>query len=283
MLGSTTAVVLAGGLVEEQHGRLVACSSTGRVGARRNSFLVSPWIVFMQNTSCRRLRVLHTADLHLGWEQALAEPPRATTLDVLERVVAAACDELVRLVIFAGDLFDSNRVSDHTLRRALALLAKLQVPIVILPGNHDCYTEDCVYRRFDWRRALPQAYVIKSGSGELLRFPALDLAVWGKAHTSYDDCSPLAGLPERGAERWQIAAAHGHLVRSRYDLIHSYRIHPSEIAGTERDYVALGHWDEMVDASAGAVTAAYSGSPAHTGEVLVLELDGDVNYRRKPI
>jgi hypothetical protein len=68
-------------------------------------------------------------------------------------------------------------------------------------------------------------------------------------------------MPPRGAQPWQVALAHGHLVRYPDDQHRSYLITSEEIASSDRDYIALGHWDVQHDASAGDVTAWYSGSP----------------------
>ena len=57
-----------------------------------------------------------------------------------------------------------------------------------------------------------------------------------------------------------------------------YLITPEEIAASERDYVALGHWDVPHDMSAGAVTAAYSGSASRYRVCALVTLstaDGD--------
>ncbi|HXG41427.1 MAG TPA: hypothetical protein VNL95_01740, partial [Dehalococcoidia bacterium] len=125
--------------------------------------------------------------------------------------------------------------------------------------------------------------VVRSPEGETMRLPAADLALWGRPHVDYEDCRPLAGLPQRGPERWQVAMAHGHYVRDRHDLSRSYLIFPEDIAASRRDYVALGHWDLHTDVSAGGVVAAYSGSPARTGHVLVVELGDQTRYRLRPI
>lgn len=234
----------------------------------------------------KAVRVLHTADLHLGSYDGVAGQSGGThdsALGVLERVVTAALDEDVHIVVIVGDLFDSNRMAGHLVKTAIDTLGALKIPIVVLPGNHDCYGPDSAYRRFDWARALPYLRLITSGAGEVLRFPELDLAIWGKAHTSHDDCRPLQGLPEPSAERWQIAVAHGHVVRCAQDPVYSYPIYPAEIAASKRDYVALGHWESMSDVSAGQVLAAHSGSPQRTGGVLIVELDGRPRYVRRPI
>jgi hypothetical protein len=93
----------------------------------------------------------------------------------------------------------------------------------------------------------------------------LDLDIWGRPHCSYADFRPMEHVPPRGRATWQVAMAHGHLTRGPADLQRAYPIAPAEIAGSGRDYVALGHWDVPFDASSGPVVAAYSGSPSRMG------------------
>ena len=98
-------------------------------------------------------------------------------------------------------------------------------------------------------------------AGETVTLSHLDLDIWGKPHMSFDDNRPLDGLPPRGASTWQVALAHGQLVLASGDLHRSYLITSEQIAASDRDYIALGHWDVPRDVSAGPVAASYSGSP----------------------
>jgi DNA repair exonuclease SbcCD nuclease subunit len=231
-----------------------------------------------------RVRLLHTSDLHLGaaygsWHGRDGDHG----LPLLERVAAAALDEGADVLLLVGDVFDSNRVGDDLVQGVAALLERLPLPVVFLPGNHDCYTADSVYRRLEAAYRGENVHIVRSPDGETVRLPHLDLALWGRAHVDYGDCRPLEGLPPRGPERWQVALAHGHYVRGQHDLGRSYLILPEHIAGSARDYVALGHWDLHTDVSAGGVVAAYSGSPARTGHVLLVDLGEGVRYRPRAL
>ena len=176
----------------------------------------------------------------------------------LVRLVDAAVARRVDLVVLVGDTFDHNRVGPATVSLVVDALARLSVPVVVLPGNHDPLVEGSVYDRADLPRHV---HVLRAGEGETLELAALGVEVWGRAHTSYGDSRPLAEPPPRGHQPWQVALAHGHLVRSAEDRLRSYLITSDEIAACGRDYVALGHWDVQRDVSAGGVTAWYSGSP----------------------
>ena len=60
--------------------------------------------------------------------------------------------EKVDAVLICGDLFDSNSQPRRSVERAAAELGRLverQIPVVIIPGTHDCYEAGSIYRVFD--------------------------------------------------------------------------------------------------------------------------------------
>jgi DNA repair exonuclease SbcCD nuclease subunit len=199
------------------------------------------------------LRLLHVSDLHLE------EPDDAYHVSVLADL---ATSRAAGALLIAGDFFDHGRVSDATLAAIGSALGQVRVPVVILPGNHDPFMPGSAYTRADLGANV---HVLSTPGGETWPLPQLDLDIWGRPHCSYDDFRPLEDIPPRGTATWQVALAHGHLTRGPADFRHAYPIAPAEIAGSGRDYVALGHWDMPFDASSGPVTAAYSGSPSRVG------------------
>jgi DNA repair exonuclease SbcCD nuclease subunit len=199
------------------------------------------------------LRLLHVSDLHLEGPDDAGE---VSALAVL------AADRAASVLLIVGDFFDHGRVSAATLAAVAGALGQVSVPVVILPGNHDPFLPGSPYTRADLGANV---HVLAAPGGETWSPAGLDLDIWGRPHCSYDDFRPLADIPPRGRATWQVALAHGHLTRGPADFRHAYPVSPEEIAGSGRDYVALGHWDMPFDASSGGVTAAYSGSPSRVG------------------
>lgn len=234
-------------------------------------------------TQPRRVRLLHTSDLHLGAFVSRDDPmPRAEAeaRRALWRVVALAAAEAVDVVLIAGDLFDSPRVPDETVAFAIEALAGLTAPAVLLPGNHDHCGKGSAYVRFDFAAETRTTRVILRNAGETIRFPELGLAVWGRAHDGHSpELRPLESVPTRGPERWQVAVAHGHYVPPGETSDRHAPIYAEEIEASGRDYVALGHWDRYAPLRHGAVTACYSGSPTpspparRSGTVALVTLD----------
>lgn len=87
-----------------------------------------------------------TADLHLGLSSDSFTtdglPSKFTdTLELLREMVQAASKEKDKLLVIAGDLFDTSHPKAYVIAgvfEAFGYAQKLEVQIVVLPGNHDC-------------------------------------------------------------------------------------------------------------------------------------------------
>ncbi|MCC6381043.1 MAG: DNA repair exonuclease [Dehalococcoidia bacterium] len=219
--------------------------------------------------------VAHSSDLHLGFDV------RPAGLETLERVLLTAARAEADLLLLAGDVFDHNRLPLELLDGAARLLGDAGLPVVILPGNHDCLAPNSVYRRGGLSE--PPNVRVLGIHAESLEFAALDLQVFGRPHHDYDDMNPLADPPTRTA-RWQMAVAHGHWVTGPHDEHRSWRIYEDDLAECRADYLALGHWDRAVQVGAGPVPAYYSGSPSLAGTLNLVRLGDDgLAVRRVPI
>jgi exonuclease SbcD len=107
------------------------------------------------------LRLLHTADVHLGarhadlGEQAAAQ--RERQFAAFRATVDLAITEQVDVFLVAGDLFDSNTQPRRSVERVAAELRRLaaaKIRTVIIPGTHDVYDRSSLYRVHD-SRPLP--------------------------------------------------------------------------------------------------------------------------------
>ena len=233
-----------------------------------------------QSPSADDVLVVHTSDLHLGSEIHGGDGSGQESLAWLRAVLASA--QQAQLLLVAGDMFDNNRLSASLLEAATSLLAEANLQIVILPGNHDPLTPDSVYRRGPFADAPNVSVLGLSGRGSAI-FPEWSVEVWGRAHRSYSDMPPFADPPQR-TTRWQIALAHGHYEEAGSSPVDhawrpSWRFRSEDLAATNADYVALGHWERAVGVGGGKARAYYSGSPDLAGTVNVVRLGGDGGVR----
>ena len=90
--------------------------------------------------------LVHTSDVHVD-DGRIAAQHGGDGTGGLRAVLAYARDIKADVVLLAGDTFDNHMVTAVTIERAGRLLAEAEVPVVLLPGNHDPVTADSVYAR----------------------------------------------------------------------------------------------------------------------------------------
>jgi DNA repair exonuclease SbcCD nuclease subunit len=238
----------------------------------------------MMDRSTNEIVVVHSSDIHVDHVYT-AEIHGGDGAGGLACVLDAARGVGADVVLLAGDTFDCHRLPDELIDRAAAVIAAAEIPVVLLPGNHDPLLPDAVFHRKSMA-TLPNLFIIGATNEEAIIFPALDLEIWGRAHRDYSDMIPFETVRARQT-RWQIATAHGHYVPTPDRVTRprpSWLIGDDEIAATGADYVALGHWNAPAKVGNGAVAAYYSGSPEFAGTFNVVRLGaGGVSVTREKL
>ena len=220
------------------------------------------------------LKILHTADWHLGLRFRRAPPEQEkrltrARLEVVGRILDLADSRRVDAVLCAGDLFDEPRPDQEWWH---ALVSEFQRrswtrPVILLPGNHDPLTANSIYAPGDpFRRALP-AYVHVVDCDEFELEIGSAAVVYARPCRSHAGQSGLAAsLPPRAAgdERIRIGLIHG----QTFDLEGHQTAFPiARHAAVERglDYLAIGdtHGFREVEPDANVPTI-YPGTPEAT-------------------
>lgn len=86
------------------------------------------------------MRILHTADTHIGVRQYGLEKRRADFSRAFQRVIEIAIEERVDAVVHAGDFFDDRYPTAEDLHETLQVLFKLKeagIPFLGIVGNHE--------------------------------------------------------------------------------------------------------------------------------------------------
>jgi DNA repair exonuclease SbcCD nuclease subunit len=249
------------------------------------------------------LRLLHTADVHLGARHTdLGERAailRERQFAAFKATIDLAIAESVDLLLIAGDLFDSNTQPRRSVERVAAELgrvARASVRTVIIPGTHDVYDGASIYRSYDlaaMARAGGDWITVLTPDQPSVVFPSIDAVVHGRVFdTKRAPRSPLYGLDVSVDRRatWKIGMVHGSLLipgkTDRDEVVFT----EEEVAHTGLDYLALGHWHSAIEGRAGNVTYAYSGAPEPValdqdgaGQVLLVSCDDRGGRRRVSI
>jgi len=229
------------------------------------------------------LRLLHTADVHLGARHTdLGE--RAAVLRERQfhcfprhdrprrgREGRSGADRRrsVRLQYPAAPL-------GGTRGRGTRTSAKASIRTVIIPGTHDLYDGASIFRSYDlaaMARTTSEWIVVLTPEQPNVWLPTLDAVVHGRVfNTKRGPKSPLEGFDARADRRatWRIGMVHGALAIPGKTDGDEVVFREDEIAKTGLDYLALGHWHSAIEGRAGNVTYAYSGAP----EPVAVDQDG---------
>ena len=235
------------------------------------------------------MRFLHSSDWQLGmtrhyFDEGAQERFTQARFDAITRLAAEAKQHGCGFVVVAGDVFETNQVDRRTVLRSMDALKAFEVPVYLLPGNHDCYDPGSIYRSQVFLENRPAHVEVLTDSEP--RIPADGVEVVGATWTSKRPLTDLAVEAAAGppaADRQRVVVAHGAVdevigeVSPDPSLIRIADVE-SAIADGHLHYLALGDRHSCTNVgSSGRVW--YSGAPEPTsyretdpGVALVVDL-----------
>lgn len=239
------------------------------------------------------MKFLHTADWQLGMTRHFLQDDAQARYSAARRDAIVAIGALARetgaeFVVVAGDVFDANQLAPKVISQSLDAMRSIEVPVYLLPGNHDPLDASSVYTSALFVDECPGNVTVLDRAGSWEIRPGLEIVAvpWrSKKPTTDLTAEVLEALPADGTAR--ILLAHGAV-----DVLDPDRDNPAHIAmaglagAIQRSavhYVALG--DKHSRTAVGdSGRIWYSGSPevtnydhreADSGHVLVVDIDLD--------
>lgn len=195
------------------------------------------------------MRFIHTADLQIGARFTQfgeeAEILRAARLSTLKRVLDLAGERNVDALLIAGDMFESNQIATGLVNEAFAALAACpEIPVVILPGNHDPLDgPGCIWKREPF--ADPPAHVTVCVSRDPVQLAdaiILPVPITQKVSTK-DPSLPLVEMAATvEADKIKIGMTHGALAIEGKHRPSDQPIALNAATRAGLDYLAVGHW-----------------------------------------
>ena len=200
------------------------------------------------------ITIIHTADWQLGKQfgNIPGDPGaalRAQRVETVKAIAQLAQARQADAILVCGDAFDSNTVTDQTLRRMLDATEQFSGDWVFIPGNHDPARAASVWTRAEVLQPVQDDardnvhFLVRPEKPLILRNGALAIlpAVLERHHEADDLTAWFDDAPTPpGAIR--IGMAHGS-VRDflPIDEVHN-PIAANRAEAANLDYLALGDW-----------------------------------------
>ena len=198
------------------------------------------------------LRLVHLADLHLGYRQYQRLTPRGINqreADVAQSFTRAI-DKIIELdpelVLIAGDVFHQVRPTNTAILHAYIQFARLRAAlprtqVVMVAGNHDtprAAETGCILRLFS-----PLGIHVVEAEPRALEFPDLEVSLLAVA----DNQHQRPKLAPTGSRRWKVLVLHGEVEGMLGPFAATHEMATQEIPQDELhvphwDYIALGHY-----------------------------------------
>lgn len=218
----------------------------------------------------KSLRIVHTADLHLG--TAFAAVPeqaaglRQEQLEMLHALTVLCKQQKAHILLIAGDLFDQPHPPAALVRQVQDLLSVIpETRIFIAAGNHDPADPDSPWLCSVW----PANVHVFVGPPETVPIPDWQVCLHGLGFqtTAQIEASLDAWHPDLDPSCLHILVAHGELVGAGQGSAY-HPIHPGWLRESGMHYIALGHIHQALLPQtwpASSTWYAYSGCPMGRG------------------
>ena len=220
------------------------------------------------------IRFLHTGDWQLGmtrhfFSEGVQERFTQSRFDAIRELGRIAKQEDCQFMVVCGDVFESNLVDRKTILRAIEALKDVNVPIYLLPGNHDPLNVASVYLSTTFLERKPShVHVIEDTNPihvdegiEIIGIP------WTSKRPLQDLVAQATGQLEAAVDTMRVCVAHGMVDSFSPDLDDPALIslHSAEaaIAQNKIHYLALGDRHSLTEVGdSGCIW--YAGTPEQT-------------------
>jgi DNA repair exonuclease SbcCD nuclease subunit len=230
------------------------------------------------------MRLIHSADWQLGARFAqfkgMAQRLRQARLETLHRTIERAAQLHVDALLIAGDLFADSQVEDTVIQTALDMIAGApDLPVFILPGNHDPYTgPGCIWERKPFQKkpanvaVFNEPTVCEVAGAFLIARPLLQ-----KVSTIDPSIKFVELVRDLPTDRIRVGITHGAPAIPGKHQPNDFPIALNAATRSGLDYLALGHWHNSQVYNGGRM--AMSGTPepdqfgqTSSGNVMLVEI-----------
>ena len=244
------------------------------------------------------VKFIHTADLQLAKPYGSIQDEnkrvklKDVRFDVFTTIKKMVEEEDAKFVVIAGDMFDSTTPTNYDVSQACSLIGAINVPVYVIPGNHDHGGKGSVwYQDFfikEQPRLAPNLIILLEPKAIEIEHAILFPCPLLRRH-EYDDLTAWLRTFDTSvfpASKPKIILAHGttqdfssvSTLDDEYDVPNFIDL--ARLPENEFDYIALGDWhgtkkvgNKAWYAGTPEIDRFIKGAENKPGHVLLVEAD----------
>ena len=190
------------------------------------------------------MKIVHIADMHfdspltnLTDKGNLGEQRRLEQRKVFKKIIEYIKENNIKYFFISGDLYEHKYIKQSTIDYINKLFEEIpETNIYIAPGNHDPYTKNSYYNKYNWSKN------VKIFGPKVEKIETQDANIYGYGFDDfYCSDSGVENIEIEQTEKPNILIIHGNIDGSTIEDMQYNSMSKKMLQEKGFDYVALGH------------------------------------------
>lgn len=190
------------------------------------------------------MKFVHIADMHfdspfvnLSEKDIMGDLRRLEQRKVFKKIIEYIKENNIKYFFISGDLYEHKYIKQSTIEYINKLFEEIpETNIYIAPGNHDPYTKNSYYNKYNWSKN------VKIFGSKVEKIETKDANIYGYGFDDfYCSDSGVENIEIEQNEKSNILIIHGNIDGSTIEDMQYNSMSKKMLEEKEFDYVALGH------------------------------------------
>ena len=190
------------------------------------------------------MKFVHIADMHfdspfvnLSEKDIMGDLRRLEQRKVFKKIIEYIKENNIKYFFISGDLYEHKYIKQSTIEYINKLFEEIpETNIYITPGNHDPYTKNSYYNKYNWSKN------VKIFGPKVEKIEAQDVNIYGYGFDDfYCSDSGVENIEIEQTEKPNILIIHGNIDGSTIEDMQYNSMSKKMLEEKGFDYVALGH------------------------------------------
>ena len=190
------------------------------------------------------MKFVHIADMHfdspfvnLSEKDIMGDLRRLEQRKVFKKIIEYIKENNIKYFFISGDLYEHKYIKQSTIEYINKLFEEIpETNIYIAPGNHDPYTKNSYYNKYNWSKN------VKIFGPKVEKIETQDANIYGYGFDDfYCSDSGIENIELEQTEKPNILIIHGNIDGSTIEDMQYNSMSKKMLEEKGFDYVALGH------------------------------------------